>query len=380
MLFGSGRMCFSAAESDYCPKKHAEAMALPLAEKVREAELNEYTSHLQNGTFGPALAPDAFAPGGALKAVWVYSRSKKDPGAFKARLVMQGFLMQQGMHYNDVHAPVPAVTSFRVFMMGVALQGRSLHHWDVKTAFLTTPMDCQIDVTLPEAFNANKDLQLGARRGTDRHRVLKVIPGCPQGSRLWHAHLSAFLRGKGFVPVAPQEECLLVEHDKPDGIHLLVWTDDICVSASEGDALRVAQLLLALRAHYPNGIHESEVRDGELSILGTAVIRQGVRKLFIHQKPFLVKLLEKAGFGAGPDRGVQMPINPSFIFTSKDCGVGEDEKKGEDSRWYRSVLMSVSYLANWTRPDVAFAVSKLARFMQKHVKELKRVLLGATRT
>ena len=170
---------------------------------------------------------------------------------------------------------------------------------------------------------------------------------------------------------------MLVEHDKPDGIHLLVWTDDICVSASEGDALRVAQLLLALRAHYPNSIHES-VRDGELSILGTAVIRQGVRKLFIHQKPFLVKLLEKAGFGAGPDRGVQMPINPPFIFTSKDCGVGEDEKKGEDSRWYRSVLMSVSYLANWTRPDVAFAVSKLARFMQapgqKHVKELKRVL------
>ena len=40
--------------------------------------------------------------------------------------------------------------------------------------------------------------------------------------------------------------------------------------------------------------------------------------------------------------------------------------------------MSVTYLANWTRPDVAFAVSKSARFMQapgpKHVKELKRVL------
>ena len=306
--------------------------------------------------------------------------TKTCAGAFKARLVMQGFLMQQGLHYNDVHAPVPAVTSFRVFMMGVALKGRSLHHWDVKTAFLTTPMDCQVDVTLPEAFNASKDLQPGARRGTDRHRVLKVIPGCPQGSRLWHAHLSAFLRGKGFVPVAPQEECLLVEQDKPDGIHLLVWTDDICVSATAGDALRVRELLLALRTHYPNGIHEGEVRDGELSVLGTAVIRQGPRKLFIHQKPFLVKLLEKAGFNAGPDRGVHIPINPSFVFTSKDCGRGVDEMKGEDSKWYRSVLMSVSYLANWTRPDVAFAVSKLARFMQapgqKHVKELKRVLPG----
>ena len=294
---------FSAAESDFCPKKHAEAMALPQAEKVRVAELSEYASHMQNGTFGPALRPDAFAPGRALKAVWVYSRSKKGPGAFKARLVMQGFLMQQGIHFNDVHAPVPAVTSFRVFMMGVAMQGRSLHHWDVKTAFLTTPMDCQVDVTLPEAFNADKGLQPEARRGTDRHRVLKVIPGCPQGSRLWHAHLSAFLRGRGFVPVAPQEECVLVEQERAGGIHLLVWTDDICVSACESDAARVQELLLALRVHYPNGIHEGEMRSGGLSILGTEIIRQEARKLFIHQKPFLVKLLEKAGFGSGPDRG-----------------------------------------------------------------------------
>lgn len=107
-------------------------------------------------------------------------------------------------------------------------------------------------------------------------------------------------------------------------------------------------------------------------------MRQGQHRLYIHQKPFLGKLLERAGFGAGPDRGVQIPILPAFIFTSKDCATGEADRKGEDSKWYRSILMSVSYLANWTRPDVAFAVSKLARFMQapgpKHVKELKRVL------
>ena len=186
---------FSATDSDFCPRKHAEAMALPQADKVRTAEIAEYGSHVQNGTFGPALEPGEFTPGMALKAVWVYSRSKKEPGAFKARLVMQGFLMQQGLHFNDVHAPVPAVTSFRVFMLGVALQGRTLVHWDVKTAFLTTPMDCQVDVTFPEAFNSEKGLQPEARRGTTRHRVLKVIPGCPQGSRLWHAHISEFLAG-----------------------------------------------------------------------------------------------------------------------------------------------------------------------------------------
>ena len=274
--------------------------------------------------------------------------------------------------------PVPAVTAFRVFMLGVAVQGRRLEHWDVKTAFLTTSMDCQIDVTLPEAFNQEEGLQPDARRGTERHRVFKVIPGCPQGSRLWHADISAFLAQQGFTPVAPQEECLLSEKGNPGGIHLLLWTDDICVSYCSGDVTRVRTLLAAMRTRYPNGIHESEQREDGMNILGTTVLRQGDHSLFIHQKPFLTNLLKKAGFEAGPDRGVQIPAVPSFIFTSKDCATSVEDQKREDAKWYRSVLMSVSYLANWTRPDVAFVVSKLARFMQapgqKHVKELKRVL------
>ena len=50
---------------------------------------------------------------------------------------MQGFLMQRGLHYNDVHALVPAVTTFRVFMMQVVIASL-----DDKTAFLATPRDC----------------------------------------------------------------------------------------------------------------------------------------------------------------------------------------------------------------------------------------------
>ena len=129
--------------------------------------------------------------------------------------------MKQGLHFNDVHAAVPAVASFRAFMVEVACKGRNLEHWDVKTAFLTTKMDCEIDVTLPEAFNPVNELQQQAKRGMSRHRVLKVIPGCPQGSRLWHEHLFGFLSKKGFIAVAPQE-CLLVEQgeggDSPFGL------------------------------------------------------------------------------------------------------------------------------------------------------------------
>ena len=127
---------------------------------------------------------------------------------------------------------------------------------------------------------------------------------------------------------------------------------------------------------FPNGIHVGEERGGALEVLGTSIVRLGPRSLFIHQKPFIDKLLAKSGFASGPNRGVSIPFSPSFVCTTKDS----DEKgvHGEESKWYRSVLMSVSYLANWTRPDVAYAVSKLAKFMQspgaRHISELKRVL------
>ena len=108
-------------------------MALPQAKKVRAAEINEYTSHLQNGTSGTALEPGQ-RPGECSQGVFDATR----------------------FAFQRCSCPVPAVTSFRVFMLGVASQGRSLAHLDVKTAFWTTPMDCQVDVTLPEAFNSEK--------------------------------------------------------------------------------------------------------------------------------------------------------------------------------------------------------------------------------
>ena len=162
-------------------------------------------------------------------------------------------------------------------------------------------MDCEIDVTLPEAFNSDEALQQGARRGSTRHRVLKVIPGCPQGSRLWHDNLFAFLSKKVFVSVAPQEECLLIERGRPEGIHLLVWTDDICVSFPNNDKQRVRTLFSSMLHQFPNGVHIGEERGGALEVLGTSVVRLGPRSLFIHQKPFVDKLVEKAGFASGTD-------------------------------------------------------------------------------
>ena len=69
--FWSRECSFAAEGIELCPRNHSEAMLLPHAQKVREAEISEFNSHVVNGTFGPELEEREFASGPPLKAVWV---------------------------------------------------------------------------------------------------------------------------------------------------------------------------------------------------------------------------------------------------------------------------------------------------------------------
>ena len=69
-----------------------------------------------------------------------------------------------------------------------------------------------------------------------------------------------------------------------------------------------------------------------------------------------------------------------FVFTKKDCPTTDAERAelASDQKWYRSILASCIYLVSWTRPDIAFTVSKLSKFMQnpgkEHIKALRRLI------
>ena len=95
----------------------------------------------------------------------------------------------------------------------------------------------------------------------------------------------------------------------------------------------------------------------------------------MYQKPFLRQLLHKAGFEDGKPKLDDVPVAPATRFSKTDCM----ERQGDrDHRWYRSVVMSLNHAQNWTRPDLAYLVSKAAKFMQapgeSHIRSLKKGL------
>ena len=83
-----------------------------------------------------------------------------------------------------------------------------------------------------------------------------------------------------------------------------------------------------------------------------------------------------SGLHQGPGNPRSVPVVPNVRLTNKDCQ--QRSVSDTEHRWYRSTLMSLNHAANWTRPDLAFLVSKAAKFMQapgqSHIILLKKGL------
>ena len=144
------------------------------------------------------LRPSQWTKAPPVRLSWVLS-TKPVTGEPKARIVMMGQHMREGVHFNDTHAPVASVTCVRVLLAITAASSRLLTQFDVKAAFLTAPLDIELDVILPDGFGVGSDdAQFSSTIGR-RKRAMTAIPGCPQGSRVWREKLVRVLASLGFL-------------------------------------------------------------------------------------------------------------------------------------------------------------------------------------
>ena len=219
-----------AVKNARVPRSYKQICGMPQGERDKwfAACRAESASHLDIPSIGGVLEPHQWTTAAPIRLSWVFAI--KPTGEFKARIVMLGQHMQEGIHFNDTFAPVPAATVVRLLFALAASEGWDFTQLDVKTAFLTAPMDIELDVILPEGFGRGGDHELFNSLSTRRRRALTAIPGCPQGTRVWREKLVADLSSLGFNTFIPTEPCMFRDVQKGEQpILLLVWVDDILV-------------------------------------------------------------------------------------------------------------------------------------------------------
>ena len=130
------------------PRNAHQAVKSSLSSSWIAAMQREKLCHIKNGTFGEEWKGDTASK--PIPADWVYrikyrgppiDESKLQPKQFKARVVIRGQYMKEGLDFNDTFAPVAKPVTLRALLAVATKHQCKLFSGDVETAFLTSPMD-----------------------------------------------------------------------------------------------------------------------------------------------------------------------------------------------------------------------------------------------
>ena len=338
-----------------------EALRSPQSEDWLKATNCEVASLFENGTFDIIDTPAGVRPIGSK---WVFRRKYDAFGfltKYKVRLVAKGFLQKPGLDYNEVFSPVSKLTTLRLLLAHAAANDLELKQLDVATAFLNGALDENVYVQIPPGLSdqyPNKCFHLR-----------KAIYGLKQAPRVWWLNLSNTLTSNGFTP-SYADTCLFHRKGKHGLVLMLVYVDDVLAVGHSDD---VAEALKVITDTYKC----SEPEDAR-SFLGMAINRnRRAGTLTLSQPTYVTDLAKKHNFAPDVRSNRSIPITP--IKDNADAGPPLPLNNE-----YASLVGSLLYLANCTRPDLSFAVSTLARHLRapcaKHMGIAKDLLRYALTT
>lgn len=352
--------------SEANPRTLKQALRLPDSAKWKEAAQVEIDAHIHNNTWTPSSLP----PGKrAIPCRWVLTKKFKADGSlerFKGRLVAKGFHQRPGFDYLETFAPTVRMASIRTVLALSAIEDLDLRSVDISHAFVNGELEEEIYMEQPETFHFGKP--------GDVLRLNKSLYGLKQAGRVWSKKLHTALTQLGFQQLKSDASLYIYSRDSLR-IMVPVFIDDITIASPSSAASD--RFVQELAQHF-------ELRDlGPTSwLLGIQVARdRSKRTLSLSQRQYIVDMLDTYGFAdCSP---VQTPMLPGTHFTAADSPSTPEQHAEMQSVPYINSVGALMYLAVSTRPDIAYTVSKLARFNSNPgkthwaaVKHLFRYLKG----
>lgn len=337
------------------PQTLEEALASEDREAWLDATVSEVCSLLEKGTFQVVDKPDR----PIVKSRWVFKRKVDAFGNFvkhKTRLVAKGFLQKFGIDFTDVFSPVTKLSTLRVLLSHVAALDLELKHVDVRTAFLNGELTEEVYIEVPDGLREmypDKCLKLD-----------KAIYGLKQAPRVWWLNLSTTLGKHGFIP-SFADQCLFIKKGKHGLVYCLVYVDDMLFAGHAEDVQDAVNIILQT--------YDATDEGDAKSFLGLAIIRDRARRILkLSQKAYIEDMASRFSFHTEHiNRKVTIPMTCDH----PEPGTPLDQSQAGN---FASLIGSMLYLANCTRPDISYAVGTLARNLRSphsaHLKLAKHLL------
>ncbi|CAI7930323.1 unnamed protein product [Closterium sp. NIES-54] len=299
------------------PRSYAEAIEGPYSSQWQAAMDAEMASWKSTGTYVDEVPP----PGANIvSGMWIL-RVKRPPGSppvFKARYVARGFTFLQG----------------------------SLHE--------------EIWLRRPPGFT-------GSFPPGTQWSLRRPVYGLCQAPREWHDTLRTTLAALGFAPSTADPSLFLRTDTSLPPFYVLVYVDDLVFATA--DTAGLAQVKSELQKRH------SCTDLGELrSYLGLQITRdRAQRTITLTQSHMVQQVLQRFDFTYSSPQATPLSTRHSLSALPSDESV-------EPSGLYPELVGCLMYLMTCTRPDLAYPLSILARYVApgrhrpEHMAAAKRVL------
>ena len=319
----------------------------------------------------------------ALTTKWVFTKkftvdeNKRSEPFPKGRCVVRGFQQVQGVDYGETFVPVVKYASVRALCAEVAEDDLEFEQMDVKTAFLAGDIDEDIYIEVPEGFKITEEdivhLNLGDDVDIDKLDLVceleKSMYGTKQAPRCWNKKINSVLAGELGFNRSHGDPCLYVKRTDKGVMMIALYVDDLLIAAKTKEQTSRIKNMLSDRF---------DMKDlGEAKVcLGLEITRnREQRKLWLTQESYMEKIVDR--FGMSDSKPVPTPMEEAKSTCGRLEVISEDDEEAVGVP-YREAIGSLMYLMIGSRPDIAYAVGKLARFCEnpktKHWVGIKRVL------
>ncbi|CAI7929327.1 unnamed protein product, partial [Closterium sp. NIES-54] len=319
----------------------------------------EMASWKSTGTYVDEVPPPR---ANIVSGMWIF-RVKRPPGSpptFKARYVARGFSQRQGVDFFQTFSPTPKMTTLRVLLHVATQRDYELHSLDFITAFLQGSLHEEIWLCRPPGFT-------GSFPASTQWSLRQLVYSLRQAPREWHDTLRTTLAALGFAPSTSDPSMFLRTDTTLPPFYVLVYVDDLVFATADNEAL----------AHVKSELQKRHTCTdlGELtSYLGLQITRDRAQHtITLTQSHMVQQVLQRFGFTYSSPQSTPLPTGHSLSAPPSDESV-------EPSGPYPELVGCLMYPMTCTRPDLAYPLSLLARYVapgrhrKVHWNAAKRVL------
>jgi hypothetical protein len=341
------------------PDNYCDAMRSPDCDVWQKGMDEEFTALIDNETWTLVPCPPDAA---VVDSRWTYAIKDEDPPRHKARFCAKGFSQRYGINYEETYAPVVKPETLRILFAVAAHRKYQIHGMDAVTAFLNSILRETIYVKQAEGF---VDLE----HPYWVYLLHKALYGLKQSALEWYNTLKAVLESAELqFKRIESDHAVFIIRTELSTVYLALFVDDMAIFGD--DEVLIGEIKAKLSSHF-------KMKDLGIMkrFLGLEIERNSFGDVIISQHRYIERVLER--FGMQNCKPAHTPLPTNLRLRKRDYDPDNPDPPA-DQTLYREIIGSLNHPAQWSRPDVTSAISKLSQYLHdpsvNHLSAAKHLL------